>query len=31
MAEESTLAYRRQARLKGDPVPPLAGELRRAE
>lgn len=30
-AEEATLEYRRQARLNGDPVPPLAGELRRAE
>jgi hypothetical protein len=30
-AEETALEQRRQARLNGDPVPPLAGELRRAE
>ena len=30
-AEETTLEHRRQARLNGDPVPPLAGEMRRAE
>jgi hypothetical protein len=29
--EESALEYRRLARLNGDPVPPLAGELPRAE
>ena len=29
--EAQTRALRRQARLKGDPVPPLAGELRGAE
>jgi hypothetical protein len=30
-AEAQTRALRRQARLSGDPVPPLAGELRGAE
>lgn len=30
-AEEATLKYRRQARLSGDPVPPLTSELRRDE
>jgi hypothetical protein len=29
--EAQTRALRRQARLNGDPVPPLAGELRGAE
>lgn len=30
-AEARTRAYRRQARLYGDPVPPMAGELRGAK
>jgi hypothetical protein len=30
-SEETALENRRQARLNGDPVPPMAGELPRAE